>query len=407
MQKQIFHLLFIHLLFFETNAQIFIQSANNGSIIITPNGLRGNSENNIVSNVAFGTQTLNNNTTGHSNTGNGNFTLFANTIGNENTAIGYKALYSNTTGGNNVANGVYTLNFNTTGSSNIANGAYALYSNTTGNSNTAIGSSALFNNTTGYYNVAIGATALQFNTTGSLNTAIGTIALNRNTSGIINTAIGISTLYYNTIGSNNTSNGYQSLYFNTTGNYNTAIGRSSGSTNTIGSNNTFLGANADASVNNLENATAIGYAAIVNSSNKVVIGNPSATMIGGYGTWTNYSDLRLKENIIYTNRLGLEFIMKLQTVSYNYLDDNNKRRRDGLIAQDVQKIMYELNVPFSGLIEDQDQQKTLNLSYSELVIPLINAIQELKRENDFLKKTIQKVDKLESDIVDLKNLLRK
>jgi Concanavalin A-like lectin/glucanases superfamily/Chaperone of endosialidase len=314
---------------------------------------------------------------------------------------------STVTGSNNTFIGENALKSNRNGNNNTAIGYYSLYANTTGKENTATGSNSLLRNTIGVQNTASGYNSLYANTTGYQNTVIGSWALVYNTTGAYNTASGNGSLFYNTSGYRNTSNGHQSLFANTTGNNNTSIGNGSGSTNTTGNNNTFLGANANSSVNNLENATAIGYGAIVNSSNKIVIGNASATTVGGYGTWTNYSDRRLKENILYTDRLGLDFIMKLKTASYNYTDDRNKRRRDGLIAQDIQKVMQELGVPFSGLIEDQDEKKTLNLSYSELVIPLINAVQELKRENEALKKAILKIDKLDAEMADLKSFLRK
>ena len=113
--------------------------------------------------------------------------------------------------------------------------------------------------------------------------------------------------------------------------------------------------------------------------------------IGGYGAWVNYSDKRLKENITYSNKLGLDFILKLKTASYNYIDDTNKRRRDGLIAQDVQDVLKDINLPFSGLVEDNDVVKTLNLSYVEFVIPLINAIKEQQKQIEDLKTLLSKI----------------
>ena len=121
----------------------------------------------------------------------------------------------------------------------------------------------------------------------------------------------------------------------------------------------------------------MGCSAIVNASNKVVIGNASVTTIGGYATWTNYSDRRLKENIVYSDDIGLDLIMKLRTASFNYIGDKNKRRRDGLIAQDVDEALNELGLDFSGLVIDGDEQKTMNLSYGEFTVPLINSVQEL------------------------------
>ncbi|MDQ3245207.1 MAG: tail fiber domain-containing protein [bacterium] len=208
-------------------------------------------------------------------------------------------------------------------------------------------------------NVALGANGtLGFNTTGSLNTAIGAAALEATTTGIGNTGIG-----------------YDALFYNTTGTYNTALG--------------YL---ANVGSGALTNATALGANAIVNASNRVVIGDSSATTVGGYGAWTNYSDLRLKENVVYTDKLGLDFILKLKTASYNYKDDENKTRRDGLIAQDVQQVLKELNIPFSALVKDDDKMGTLNLSYESFVIPLINSIKELKKENDDLKVRLEMLE---------------
>ena len=81
---------------------------------------------------------------------------------------------------------------------------------------------------------------------------------------------------------------------------------------------------------------------------------------------------------MYTDRLGLDFINRLKTASYNYIGaDPSKNRRDGLIAQDVQAVSEELGIPFSGLIVDDDAMKTLNLSYESFIIPVINSVKEL------------------------------
>jgi hypothetical protein len=142
---------------------------------------------------------------------------------------------------------------------------------------------------------------------------------------------------------------------------------------------------------------ALGHDSEVNVDDKVVIGNSSVTTIGGYANWSNYSDIRLKENIHYTKKIGLDFIMKLKTVSYNYKDDKNKTRRDGLIAQDVKKVMDDLDIDFSGLIIDNDQLKTMNLSYQTFVIPLINSIQEQQKI----------IENQQNEIKELKELIYK
>lgn len=107
----------------------------------------------------------------------------------------------------------------------------------------------------------------------------------------------------------------------------------------------------------------------------------------------------MKVNITYTNRLGLPFIMKLQTVSYNYKEDHNKVRRDGLIAQDVQQALKDLNLEFSGLVIDDDEMKTMNISYETLVIPLINAVQEQQQTITEQQKSIDLLIKQNAEMM--------
>ena len=113
-------------------------------------------------------------------------------------------------------------------------------------------------------------------------------------------------------------------------------------------NSTFLGNQADVT-GDFTNATALGANAKVNASNKVRIGDANVTVIEGQVAWSNPSDRRLKESIVYSSRLGLDFINRLQTVSYNYIADKAKTRYDGFIAQDVEQVMKDLNLPFSTL----------------------------------------------------------
>ena len=99
----------------------------------------------------------------------------------------------------------------------------------------------------------------------------------------------------------------------------------------------------------------------------------------------------------------MNFITQLKPVSYNYIKDTNKRRRDGLIAQDVQQSLKELGIEFSGLIIDDDKDKTMNLAYAEFVIPLINAVQELNKKNQTLESNL---NEMKAEIEKLKQLIQ-
>jgi len=359
-------------------------------------------------NTATGYIALSNNTTGKWNTALGNEALYLNSTGSYNTAIGKKALYfnnasgntaighsallDNLTGNHNTAVGEGALQSND-GSDNTAVGQYALLHNYSGSYTTALGSEALRNYKNGSYNTAVGVSAMRGGLDASThhNTAVGYQSMNAIIGGHNNTSSGSISLKELTTGSGNTASGFSALSATTTGSHNTGIGVNAGTVNTTGSDNTCIGYFSNVGSNNLTNATAIGYNAIVNASNKIVLGNTSATTVGGYGNWTNYSDSRLKENITYRDDLGLEFITRLKTVEFNYKEDENKRRRDGLIAQDVQNVLNDLNLKFSGLVVDDDKGRTLNLSYGDFVIPLINAVQEQQKLIEDQQKQINEL----------------
>jgi hypothetical protein len=100
------------------------------------------------------------------------------------------------------------------------------------------------------------------------NTALGSSALNSNLTGSFNTALGTSSL------------------INSIGSYNTAVGTEALKTNISGTGNTALGFGADVSVNNLTNATAIGYNAKVQNSYTIQLGSTSITNVKTSGTLT-------------------------------------------------------------------------------------------------------------------------
>jgi hypothetical protein len=382
---------------------LMANSSGNSNVALGESAMRFNTLGGA--NVAVGSSALYANTEGSNNVAVGFQCLSANTIGTYNTSIGIHAMKSNISGNSNAAYGDNSLNKNTTGNQNVAIGSSALYNNTTGNYNTAVGFQSINTSSTADYNTGIGYLAMKNTTTGAENTAVGVSAMISNTTGFQNTGVGRDVLSLNTEGNRNTAYGWYALAANTNGNNNTALGFHAGQSNKTGSNNTIIGYDANVSVDSLTNATAIGNQAVVNASNKIVLGNASAVTVGGYGLWTNYSDRRLKENIVYTNKLGLNFIKKLKTASYNYIADNNKRRRDGLIAQDVQQTLNELGIEYSGLVIDNDKNKTMNLSYDSFVIPLINAIQEQQNDIENQKMIIAEQQKQIDELRALVNKL--
>jgi trimeric autotransporter adhesin len=341
--------------------------------------------------TAVGNTALHSNNSGNAVTAVGSYALFKNTTGYSNTAVGHAALYFNQNGNLNTATGTQTLYKNTSGGANTATGYNALFANTSGDHNTAVGNYSLKQNESGTYNTAIGSFSLESNYMGDDNTAIGVFALRNNINGSSNTGIGHYGLSGNKTGWFNTAVGNRALSSNVNGGYNVAIGASAGGSYASIFHCTFLGVNTDATSTGLTNATAIGYNAKVDASYKVVIGNTAITSIGGQVGWTTYSDQSLKTNIN-KSKLGLDFIMALNPVTYNYKAEGQKDiEYTGLIAQEVDAAAQKAGIVFSGVDKSGE---AWGIRYAELTVPLIKAVQESAAENLELKKRIEKLENL-------------
>jgi hypothetical protein len=306
-------------------------------------------------------------------------------------------------------------NLGSGGTFNTAFGYQSLANNTTGYNNTASGYQALLSNTTGSNNTANGSVALYSNLTGSFNTASGNGALTYNTAGIQNTASGIWALHFNTTGNWNTSSGAYALYANTTGYQNTTLGYAAGAetwdnANTTGSNNTFIGAwSGPGTSTQLINATAIGYKALVSTSNSLVLGatgtyqvnvgigtqtpgwmlhvNGAAAKLGG-GSWTDTSDIRLKKSVR-TIENALEKILTLRGVEFEW--NGNERARllpgtqMGMISQEVETVFPQ------WVGTDRQGYKDLTIRGFEALT--VEAMRELKAENETLKNRLSDLER--------------
>lgn len=286
--------------------------------------------------------------------------------------------------------------------------------NITGNKNTALGHRAFANNSIGTENVGIGYLSLLNNTEGNDNTSVGAYSLasfGGTLTGNRNTAIGNHSLYFNTSGEYNIGIGYEAMSYNiingnTTGSYNIGIGWRALSTNISGNNNTGIGNGVDVDANPRNNVIVIGYNGYVDANNKARIGNSSISSIGGQVSWTSFSDGRIKKNIK-ENVKGLEFISLLRPITYQFdinaemkltgkIDtmlwegkyDIEKTYFSGFIAQEVELAAKKSGYDFSGIDKSGN---ILGLRYSEFVVPLVKAIQELSEQNKELEKRLKEL----------------
>jgi trimeric autotransporter adhesin len=283
------------------------------------------------------------------------------------------------------------------GLGNTGDGSSALSNNTTGGYNTAFGDRALLNNTGGNYNTSVGAFALFSNTTGSGNTATGYRTLLNNDTGSGNTVSGFNALVTNSSGGYNTTTGAFALYSNTTGSYNAAFGTAALESNITGTFNTGIGYAADVLSEGITNGTAIGAFAELTASNSIVLGNNTISKIyANVTTITAVSDRRRKKDIrALDTDLGLDFIGKLQPVSYRF-NNGDETERYGFIAQDLEQALppslhetIERSEPEHGLalIERQnDKHRTYRVSYGELFAPMVKAIQQQQQEIEAVRQ---------------------
>jgi trimeric autotransporter adhesin len=288
-----------------------------------------------------------------------------------------------------------------------------------GHKNTLVGNGTGTAITSGASNSYLGYHAGFVSTSGSFNTAMGHQALLGNTTGEGNTAIGLNALGAVTTGNYNIGIGYNGGVGITTGSSNVAIGYAAGLSNTTGGNNIYIGTNADANAGNYTNSSAIGNSTVVTASNKMFFGNSSITNIQGQVNFTTYSDGRFKTDVT-ENVKGLEFINKLRPVTYKMntvaLDDfiiqnmsdslktahklgldftpSMAMIHSGFIAQEVELAAQEVGFTSTIVSAPANATDPYALSYAEIVVPLVKAVQELSKKADSLETETAGLDSI-------------
>lgn len=117
--------------------------------------------------------------------------------------------------------------------------------------------------------------------------------------------------------------------------------------------------------------------------------NGTAAKPGG-GSWTVASDKRLKKNIEYYTD-GLAIINQINPVKFSYTEESgmdSEQEWVGILAQDMAKIVPHSISTFKG----KDDEEYLAFDPSSLDFILINAVKELQKEVEALKKDIQERD---------------
>ena len=101
-----------------------------------------------------------------------------------------------------------------------------------------------------------------------------------------------------------------------------------------------------------------------------------------YGTITAggdvyaYSDARVKENVETIDN-ALDKVMSMRGVSYNRIDTEDKTKKVGVIAQEIQNVL--------PVVVTEQEDGMLSVSYGNIVGVLIEAIKEQQKQIDELK----------------------
>ncbi len=359
------------------------------------NGAGATLSTHAVSNTAIGSKSLYKNTVGSYNTAVGINSLLNNTIGNQNTALGLNALSSNIAGHNNVALGSFALR-TSNGNNNIGIGASAGFQNSSGSNNIAIGTGALSVNASGSSNIAIGSNA-GFNELGSDKLYIETTSAGKNDAliygdfaadSLLLNAKTINKFSLNIRGSNPLEMGYGAagkqtdagrLCYGCFGDPAHWLGIVGGGTAALGGDRVIKLWS--------EGGLRIKGNALPNTDNGHSLGQSGLrwSSVWAVNGVINTSDANLKTNIL-NSPYGLNEIMQMKPVQYNWKTNPDEDLQIGFLAQDIQKIIPEaVVVPANG--------DPLGMKYSELIPVLVKAIQEQQKRIDELEQQIKKMKK--------------
>lgn len=117
-----------------------------------------------------------------------------------------------------------------------------------------------------------------------------------------------------------------------------------------------------------------------NGSNKLGVASSQWHTYYGVNADVISSDRRMK-SAIRDSDLGLDFVMKLRPRSYQ--KKGSKHREYGFVAQEVEKVVPTKNT----IISHDPKSDTYGLKYTELIAPLVRAIQELQQQIVDLRTT--------------------
>jgi hypothetical protein len=151
---------------------------------------------------------------------------------------------------------------------------------------------------------------------------------------------------------------------------------------TVGNANSWGSRHYTSGGNHTINASAFQFDNVGYGSTWTVTFNSSG--ITASGNITAYSDVRLKENIMNIEN-ALDKVQHIRGITYTRNDTGDTTKRHaGVIAQEVEQVLPE--------VVEENSSGIKHVAYGNMVGLLIEAIKELKKENEVLTTRINKLE---------------
>ena len=119
-----------------------------------------------------------------------------------------------------------------------------------------------------------------------------------------------------------------------------------------------------------------------NGSGTNIVVIDSSGNLSANGTVTASSDIKLKKNISTIDN-ALDKVLNLRGVEFDYIESGE--HNIGVIAQEVEEVLPDL-------VHTDENTDTKSVAYGNLTAVLIEAVKELKKENDALSARIQSLE---------------
>ncbi len=220
---------------------------------------------------------------------------------------------------------------------------------------------------------------------------------------------------------NNVAIGYNTLQalnpmMDGEGTQNIAIGNGALPDTMTGTENIAIGNGAGAG-GDFTNSIAIGNNVTNSAGDQIRLGGFQVQEAMMTPLWTVWSDRRFKINVK-EDVSGLDFINSLRPVSYNLdrikmaefegntnaINSGVSEKTMGFIAQEVEQVVEENNYVFTGVRKPKNEKDHYGLRYTEFIMPLTKAVQELstmvemlQQENIALRERVETLEGVSSN----------